>query len=509
MSGMSRRSILNLGSFALLILAISLNHPYQNASAHSGIVVINEVELDPPGNNNDTSSVSHVEIYNGGSYPQDVSGWSVGSSAEESVRIKIDDNTIIPAKGFLVVGQGSEWLRNTQEIIVMKNKDGFVIDTAGPFSDEKGDPMTWQRSADRSTEWVFRLGTIGSSNGEEVEGDVQSWEVAPFVYGGAGSPFGPIEGNYTDPTLGLGIELPEGWSGVGFPGFAMITPHGSPFASGEVNLSTSMVIVTVNVTDMAQPRSPIFTEQQLTDSLSAPSPSLNYTMTCTDKQSYEKLNDMVVMHAFSECKDSNDPSKYTVSNIYNAARKGQIIGVGLSSNSAQEYEKYLDEFERSVITLKVKDAIDHRTVWVEPLGMKSMNQTVEVNGSKVDVRIESNYELSNFMFDEEQKRLSFRAEGDNRTIGLTLIPMGNFLEGPYSVTVDGQVREDFRIFDDQVAGGSLVEINYEQNSHNIVITGTNVVPEFPLQIAGVLAATIGIVAFIARMRFGLSTLSPD
>ncbi len=73
------------------------------------------------------------------------------------------------------------------------------------------------------------------------------------------------------------------------------------------------------------------------------------------------------------------------------------------------------------------------------------------------------------------------------------------LEQPYTITIDGQPTRDFFIFEDKIRGENAAQINYQHSSHEISVTGTNVVSEFPLHIVGAIAGAIGIVAIVTRI----------
>jgi hypothetical protein len=279
---------------------------------------------------------------------------------------------------------------------------------------------------------------------------------------------------------------------------AIISPYGTPF-TGE----TANATMTITILDLAiLKEGPKIAEEMkrsanLTSSGPLPAQS---NVECKTEKSYLDLNGMIVMHAFSECKDPADKTNYSVSNIYNAATEENLISVGLSSNSAQSYDKFVSEFEQSIKTLKIRNTIDHRTIWDEPLSLKTEIHTVEAKGNAIDVEIQSNSEISDFVFDEEQKRLSFKVQGEDETSGFTVIPISRVLDGPYTLTIDGNVTEDFQVVDDHVSGDIVLEIGYRHSAHDIVITGTNVVPEFTLHLILIFAFIFGIIAAIGRMK---------
>lgn len=329
-----------------------------------------------------------------------------------------------------------------------------------------------------------------------------------FVY--PDNPFSSflVKGNYSDADAGIEIQLPDGWTGIRLGSLgAMITPLGSTPFPDIRNSSTIMMINVLNMTMLAEGAKSSMQDLTKYENLTSSNYAYNSTIQCTESKSYIMLNDMVVMHAVSECQDPNDESKYTKSNIYNVATKENLVSIGLSSSSPQSYKQFIDQFEQSIKTLKVKNSIDHRTIWTESLELKSETYNIEAKGTKVDVALESNSEISNFVFNEQEKKISFTVQGENGTTGLTIIPVSKFLEGPYSITIDGQIAKDFEVTDDQIAGQSILEIRYHHSSHDIVVTGANVVPEFPIPLIGVFAAVVvGIVAIIGRMRLlGCST----
>jgi predicted secreted protein with PEFG-CTERM motif len=69
------------------------------------------------------------------------------------------------------------------------------------------------------------------------------------------------------------------------------------------------------------------------------------------------------------------------------------------------------------------------------------------------------------------------------------------LAGPYAVTIDGQLAKDYVMEDEQTMRLSLLS-----GSHDISISGTQVVPEFPIALIGLIVAMVGIVAIIGRTK---------
>jgi hypothetical protein len=93
--------------------------------------------------------------------------------------------------------------------------------------------------------------------------------------------------------------------------------------------------------------------------------------------------------------------------------------------------------------------------------------------------------------------ISFTVDGQTGTEGTTEIPIGQVLEGPYTVMIDGQATTNFEVANEGTAD-AVITISYTHSAHDITVTGTNVVPEFPAVMMGIIAAVIGIVAVISR-----------
>jgi hypothetical protein len=68
------------------------------------------------------------------------------------------------------------------------------------------------------------------------------------------------------------------------------------------------------------------------------------------------------------------------------------------------------------------------------------------------------------------------------------------------VTIDGQVTSDVEVTQDAASGESIIRISYTHSTREVVITGTNVVPEFPVSLIVVTAAVLGSIILVGRSR---------
>lgn len=126
-------------------------------------------------------------------------------------------------------------------------------------------------------------------------------------------------------------------------------------------------------------------------------------------------------------------------------------------------------------------------------------ELVTVAGETIALNLNSSSTISEFQLDEESKSIRFTADGDG-TAGVTEISIGRVLEGPYAVTIDGQVASDAEVTQSAATGESLIRIPYTDGVHDVVITGTNVVPEFPLSLIVVVAAVLGVTILVGRTK---------
>jgi plastocyanin len=126
---------------------------------------------------------------------------------------------------------------------------------------------------------------------------------------------------------------------------------------------------------------------------------------------------------------------------------------------------------------------------------------VEAEGKDFDVGIASNSTVSNFQFEQEARKVSFIVEGETGTQGVTQITIQKpMLGGQMTVMIDGEVvtpESNNVVVTSDTNSEITLEINYHHSEHTIEVTGTNVVPEFPVSMAVMAAALGSIVAAVA------------
>jgi hypothetical protein len=82
--------------------------------------------------------------------------------------------------------------------------------------------------------------------------------------------------------------------------------------------------------------------------------------------------------------------------------------------------------------------------------------------------------------------------------GTTTVPISWLLEGSLTVVMDCNKFTNYETTANQEIGETNLVIIHPDGHKNSVITGTNIVPEFPYSIS-ILLATLGAVIVLARM----------
>ena len=156
--------------FSVLLLGVLTVPAFaQSSSDH---VVINEVDLNPPGD--DSKNISEwVEIYNPTNSKIDISGWKVASTTVLKKTLTLSSGTVIEPGQFLKYSYQSIWFTDSNDSIELRDENGMIIDKTPLLSDMKNDFYSWQRiydgyDTDSSSDWKFAPSNAGSTNGVQT-----------------------------------------------------------------------------------------------------------------------------------------------------------------------------------------------------------------------------------------------------------------------------------------------------------------------------------------------------
>ncbi|GEM_PF-597078 len=136
----------------------------------SGTVIINEVELNPAGDDRSQDVLEWVELYNTGNEDVDISDWALVATHGDKEIVRIPSGSLIEAKGFYAIPDHpprEQWLDNQDESIVLKDNSGAEVDRTPTLADDRDDSCAWSRYPDGSPDWEFMI----SSKGARASGD--------------------------------------------------------------------------------------------------------------------------------------------------------------------------------------------------------------------------------------------------------------------------------------------------------------------------------------------------
>jgi hypothetical protein len=308
-----------------------------------------------------------------------------------------------------------------------------------------------------------------------------------------------ISGAYANADVGVEITFPDGWSGVETvhdSGVAVIVYKGGLGAASAGDLPASILLSA--------------TEKE--EAEEAPSDPSTEDMPCEVLSTAEvQAAGVKAIESVSECTVMGETVRAKTT-VVNTETRWVVVSYVAAE---EEYEADENEYDSSVDTLEVEGAIDTEgigeiidetvdevedTVDETMATLEAEVAIVMVAGAEVEVEFNSSSTISGVELDEESKTLSFTVDGEDGTEGTTEIGIGSVLEGPYTVAIDGEVTEEFEVTTDEATGETTLTISYTHSTHDVTVTGTNVVPEFPVAALGAIAAAIGTVAVLGRTK---------
>jgi len=165
-----RRSLIFLVS-SLLLLSILVVIELQRsvatvATTSQDVLVINEVEQNPPGKD---AGNEWVELYNPTPASIVLTGWTLSTRHGRTVTIRLSGS--MDPYGYRVIGYWKQWLDNEDEQVVLKDSKGRIIDQTPILTDTENDERSWSRypngvDTDKPSDWWFKLCTKGETNGD-------------------------------------------------------------------------------------------------------------------------------------------------------------------------------------------------------------------------------------------------------------------------------------------------------------------------------------------------------
>ena len=300
-----------------------------------------------------------------------------------------------------------------------------------------------------------------------------------------------VSGTYTNAASGVEITFPTGWSGFEVSQTSETTlvatsPGGLSEPDPATMKTINLIITAKGGRDSSDPSS-------LTQDVIDCNPPAVITRTVAGAQGTEITVD---------CPGSTQ--KFRMVAVETA---DNIVAVTYMTPTA-DFDSNIGAFESAVASLTVEGAMNSGGTGGTGGGnggggvtvdLTTVTRSVVIAGANVSVDIMTNSTIGQLTLDEPNKRVSFTVDGETGTTGTAEIEIGKMLNGPYTVTIDGQATTDFTVANEGSANADMT-INYTHSEHDVVITGTSVVPEFPIAMLGMIAAVIGAVVVIGRTR---------
>lgn len=176
-------------------------------------VVINEIEINPPGDDS-AGANEWVELYNPGGAGVDVGGWQIVSGSGKA--LVLPQGSAVEPGGYATFSHGPVWFANRGDSARLLDGGGQAVDATPRVADVGNDRMTWGRAADGKdtgspSDWSPGEPTWGASNESPVP---VPRRVPVTVSVEAGGPYEAgqqvlISGSVSQPArAGSGAQLP-------------------------------------------------------------------------------------------------------------------------------------------------------------------------------------------------------------------------------------------------------------------------------------------------------------
>jgi hypothetical protein len=121
----------------------------------------------------------------------------------------------------------------------------------------------------------------------------------------------------------------------------------------------------------------------------------------------------------------------------------------------------------------------------------------------------SDYDFSFIGSNPQRAALSFNVTGDSGTTGFCRVDVPKpLINGSFTVKLDGQLlmEPQYRILPASNENYTYIYINYTQSQHQIEITGTTTIPEFPSSLILPLLMLVTLFGVVAHKMRQLESL---
>lgn len=313
--------------------------------------------------------------------------------------------------------------------------------------------------------------------GEDDPGDGHDHEELP-----------PVEGTYVSRDGLTEIGFPSGWSGFEVDhGSAVVamTTKGAAGLSAEPDFAVPTIMLIVSEEKVAS----------MQDLVAAASEN---RVECTVSESQQAWINGAIGTAF-EATCAADGERLQIKSLLVETTAGLVMAAYISPEAT--YEDSMAEFNEALRSFKIFNAADS--------SLQSLNSSYyDINAANTAVTLEvlSSSSVAGFALDEGNRQVLLLVEERGSAPGVVIVPAGIVLEGPYSVSVDGEavdVDEPGVLLRSEPTGDQMIKVGYPPGQHEVSITGVRVVPEFSM-LTAVAASMMALVLVIGLVVHKLS-----
>ena len=176
------KSVIIIALLAVILITGTITPALAQSSNISSNIVINEIELNPPGTDSRSSNIASssvnefLELYNPTDSSIDVSGWQI-IPTKDWKSYTIPSGSIIEPNDHAVFMASSFWFSDVSEFITLKDANGVIIDQTPLLDDTADDMSSWQRIYDgwdsnNSSDWILKGATASATNGQYIAEEI-------------------------------------------------------------------------------------------------------------------------------------------------------------------------------------------------------------------------------------------------------------------------------------------------------------------------------------------------
>lgn len=312
-----------------------------------------------------------------------------------------------------------------------------------------------------------------------------------------------VTSSYNNKELGLSLTLPNNMEGFVTE---LDTPDGGKFLGIQIHPEFDStrapccpVIDTASAVIMLEsyPLEMLSTPVPLTGDMYAAFQGYNMRM------DIDRLGDTEVLVSTLMSERDDLPPDFEpvkrVGKFYFINSDERFLSYGLYA-SEDNYQKYIDEFESSALSIRMDNA---KAVNLDSILQHYYPQLSDIlleDGSVVHPKVVSSSIIDSIEVDQGSKTFKVMIDEPSNS-GFLIMSVKDVLAGPHFVTIDGEPQKSKTLSNER--GDYLVTFYDKAGPHELAISGSAVMPEFPYHVFLILLAVIGVI--IAITRTGLPT----